>query len=160
MLSSLLYSHIILSLNRLNIMSSETFKELIIDLITCLSKDQLKAVLGNISESNLGEIMRALVAEKERKGNEVKQVEKEVEMEVEKEVETEVKIPVEAEKEVEKVLKAKGRIIAKAKAPKKVVYGRRNGRKPVAAVIEEKKTGNRSKKRKREFLSSLVSYES
>ena len=137
-------------------MSSETFKALIIDLITCLSKDQLKAVLGNISDSSLEEIGKALLAEKERKGNEVEQVE----AEVEKEVETEVKIPVEAEKEVEKVLKAKGRIIAKAKAPKKVVYGRRNGRKPVAAVIEEEKTGTRSKKRKREFLSTLVSYES
>jgi hypothetical protein len=140
-------------------MSSETFKELIIDLITCLSKDQLKAVLGNISESNLGEIMRALVAEKERKGNEVKHVEKEVEEEVEKGVEAEVEKPVEAEKEVQEV-KAKARIIAKTKAPKKVVYGRSNGRKPVAAVVGEKKTGTRSKKRKREFLSTLVSYES
>jgi hypothetical protein len=156
MLSSLLYSHIILSLNRLNIMSSETFKELIIDLITCLSKDQLKAVLGNISESNLGEIMRALVAEKERKGNEVKQVEKEVEMEVEKEVETEVKIPVEAEKEVVKVVKAKERIIARAKAPKEVVYGRRNTSKAVAAVREQGKTGTRSKKRKRESNYGII----
>lgn len=123
-------------------MSSETFKALIIDMITCLSKDQLKAVLGNISESSLEEIGKALLAEKGRKGTEVEQVEKEIEKEVEK--------PVEEEEEVEKVVEAKGRIIAKAKALKKVVYGRNGGKKPVAAMTGERKAGTRSKKRKRE----------
>jgi hypothetical protein len=73
-------------LNQLNIISSETFKTLVIDLITCLSKDQLKALLDNISDSSLEEIMKALVAAKARKGNEVKQVEKEVEKEIEKKI--------------------------------------------------------------------------
>ena len=136
-------------------MSSETFKTLVIDLITCLSKAQLKTVLGNISDSSLEEIMRALVAEKERKGNE--EVEKEVEEEVKKQVEAEVKKPVEAEKEVERVFEARGRIIAKGRAPKKVVYGRNNGRKQVGAAVQEGKTAPQPKKRKRELhLNTII----
>jgi len=126
-------------------MSSETFKALVIEMITSLSKDQLKLVLGNISDSSLEEVGKVLLAEKGRKGNEDKQVDKPVEKRVEESVEVEKAV----EKAVEKVVKDKGGDIAKPKVPKKVIHTGRGS--PVATVDEETKGGTGSKKRKREF---------
>jgi hypothetical protein len=69
-------------------MSFETCKALIADMVSSMSNDQLKNVIFNISNTNLEEVGKAILAEKGRKGMEVgKEEEKEHGKEIEKDTE-------------------------------------------------------------------------
>jgi ribosomal protein S13 len=89
------------------------------------------------------EIGKALLAEKERKGIEVEQVEEGIEKKVEESVEE--------EKEVEKVVRAEENGVAMVKPVKKAISAKNGGRKQDKPVMRAQRTNMEARKRKRTF---------
>jgi hypothetical protein len=117
-------------------MSFETCKALIADMVSSMSNDQLKNVIFNISNTNLEEVGKAILAEKGRKGMEVG---KEEEKEHGKEI----------EKDTEKNLDIVKNVAPKIKTQKKAVPPRSDvGKGAVSVVVPNGKVKQLSKKRK------------